>query len=168
MSDTTSKEFRNALASAIKYHVESNGLNGVSASKIVGIANSRMSQIIRGDVDKISSDALIDILGKFSYRFSSVIGSVDGHEFTLIPYEKGEWEKFDADLEANTVDGEPIPYVDGVVTLNGNEIVSSKDFTGGGYVAGKPCELAGVVSEGYVLINDDSADPDADRVIADG
>lgn len=90
MSDTTSKEFRKALASAIKYHVESNGLNGVSASKIVGIANSRMSQIIRGDVDKISSDALVDILGKFNYRFSSVIGSVDGHEFTLTLAEQGE------------------------------------------------------------------------------
>lgn len=83
MSDTTSKEFRKALASAIKYHVESNKLNGVSASKIVGIANSRMSQIIRGDVDKISSDALIDILGKFGYRLGTVVGSVAGHEFSL-------------------------------------------------------------------------------------
>lgn len=85
MSDTTSKEFRKALASAIKYHVESNGLNGVSASKIVGIANSRMSQIIRGDVDKISSDALIDILGKFGYRLATVVGSVAGHEFAFTP-----------------------------------------------------------------------------------
>jgi predicted XRE-type DNA-binding protein len=81
MSDTTSKEFRKALASAIKYHVESNKLNGVSASKIVGIANSRMSQIIRGDVEKISSDALVDILGKLGYRLDS--GATEGHEFTL-------------------------------------------------------------------------------------
>ena len=85
MSDTTSKEFRKALASAIKYHVESNKLNGVSASKIVGIANSRMSQIIRGDVEKISSDALIDILGKFGYRLGTVVGSVAGHEFAFTP-----------------------------------------------------------------------------------
>lgn len=83
MSDTTSKQFRKALANAIKYHVEANDLNGVSASKIVGCANSRMSQIIRGEVDKISSDALIDVLAKFGYRLSTVIGSTDGHEFSL-------------------------------------------------------------------------------------
>lgn len=85
MSDTTSNQFRKALASAIKYHVDTNKLNGVTASKIVGCANSRMSQIIRGEVDKISSDALIDVLAKFGYRLATVVGSVAGHEFALTP-----------------------------------------------------------------------------------
>ena len=105
MSDTNSKDLRAALARAIKFHCEANGLNGVSGGKLAGIANSRMSQILRGDVEKISSDALFDILTRIGpYDFSSVIGSNDGHEFTLKLYEKGECESFDADLEANTVD----------------------------------------------------------------
>ena len=83
MSNTNHKDLRAALASAIKFHCEANGLNGVSAGKLAGIANSRMSQILRGDVEKISSDALVDIAGSLGYRLTSVIGSNDGHEFAL-------------------------------------------------------------------------------------
>ena len=43
-----------------------------------------MSQILRGDVEKISSDALVDIAGSLGYRLTSVIGSNDGHEFALV------------------------------------------------------------------------------------
>lgn len=83
MSNTNSKDLRAALARAIKFHCEANGLNGVSGGKLAGIANSRMSQILRGDVEKISSDALVDIAGSLGYRLTSVIGSNDGHEFAL-------------------------------------------------------------------------------------
>ncbi len=84
MINTNYKDLRAALARAIKFHCEANGLNGVAAGKLAGIANSRMSQILRGDVDKISSDALFDILTRLGqYDFSSVIGSNDGHEFSL-------------------------------------------------------------------------------------
>lgn len=145
MSDTTSKQFRKALASAIKYHVDTNKLNGVTASKIVGCANSRMSQIIRGEVNKISSDALIDVLAKFGYWLSTVIGSTDGHEFTLMPYEKGEWEKFDKDLDENSVNSQYAP----------DPVVTEKWDSG---ELGRDDESATVVV---------SADADADRVIAD-
>lgn len=140
MSDTTSKEFRRALASAIKYHVESNKLNGVSASKIVGIANSRMSQIIRGDVEKISSDALIDILGKFGYRLATVVGSVAGHEFAFTP-PGSHGEKF----EEKTV-----------AMPDGSMISVSEAYEIG--------ELA--MNESGDIVLADKVDPDADRVIA--
>lgn len=83
MTDSNSTALRGALARAIKSHVEMKGLNGVQAAKECGIANSRMSTILRGQVEKISSDALVDILGKLGYRLDSVIGATEGHEFTL-------------------------------------------------------------------------------------
>lgn len=83
MTDSNSTALRGALARAIKSHVEMKGLNGVQAAKECGIANSRMSTILRGQVEKISSDALVDILGTLGYRLDSVIGATEGHEFTL-------------------------------------------------------------------------------------
>lgn len=89
MTDSNSTALRGALARAIKSHVEMKGLNGVQAAKECGIANSRMSTILRGQVEKISSDALVDILGTLGYRLDSVIGATEGHEFTLTL--AGEW-----------------------------------------------------------------------------
>ena len=83
MTDSNSTALRGALARAIKSHVEMKGLNGVQAAKECGIANSRMSTILRGQVEKISSDALVGILGTLGYRLDSVIGATEGHEFTL-------------------------------------------------------------------------------------
>ena len=83
MTDSNSTALRGALSRAIKSHVEMKGLNGVQAAKECGIANSRMSTILRGQVEKISSDALVDILGTLGYRLDSVIGATEGHEFTL-------------------------------------------------------------------------------------
>lgn len=90
MTDSNSTALRGALARAIKSHIEMKGLNGVQAAKECGIANSRMSTILRGQVEKISSDALVDILGTLSYRLDSVIGATEGHEFTLTLAEQGE------------------------------------------------------------------------------
>ena len=141
MSNTNSKDLRAALARAIKFHCEANGLNGVSGGKLAGIANSRMSQILRGDVDKISSDALVDIAGSLGYRLTSVIGSNDGHEFTLMPYEKGEWEKLDVGLEG----AEEVELVDDEMIVVGKIIKpDDSDFH-----------------------NEVEVDFDADRVIAD-
>lgn len=78
MTDSNSTALRGALARAIKSHVDENGLNGVKAAALAGIANSRMSMILRGQVAKVSSDALADILGKLGYAIK-----VDGNEFAL-------------------------------------------------------------------------------------
>lgn len=90
MTDSNSTALRGALARAIKSHVEMKGLNGVQAAKECGIANSRMSTILRGQVEKISSDALVDILGTLGYRLDSVIGATEGHKFTLTLDEQSE------------------------------------------------------------------------------
>lgn len=142
MTDSNSTALRGALARAIKIHVEMKGLNGVQAAKECGIANSRMSMILSGQVEKISSDALVDILGTLGYRLDSVIGATEGHEFTLT-LDEGLGLPKDIDP--------PITYSQEPHTITPTASI-----------------VDGVISishtEGYL---EPEADPDAGRVIAD-
>lgn len=155
MTDSNSTALRGALARAIKSHVEMKGLNGVQAAKECGIANSRMSTILRGQVEKISSDALVDILGTLGYRLDSVIGATEGHEFTLT---LDEGLGLPEDIEPPVVDFQ----ADNYAVINDN-------------AEGKPFEvLVGTDKDGYVISSEvvmsnelEDSDPDADRVIAD-
>lgn len=104
MNDSNSTALRGALARAIKSHVDENRLNGVKAAALAGIANSRMSMILRGQVTKVSSDALVDILGAFGYALHT-----DGNGFELVPSEsptmKEGWAMDKAgELRANSPD----------------------------------------------------------------
>lgn len=83
MTDTNASTLRNALAAAIKSHVTSNGLKAKDAAEAAGVQYSRLSQILRGDVAKISSDALVNVLGGFGYRLTGITGSGNGTEIVL-------------------------------------------------------------------------------------
>lgn len=83
ITDTNATTLRNALAAAIKNHVTSNGLKAKDAAEAAGVQYSRLSQILRGDVAKISSDALVNVLGGFGYRLTGITGSGDGTEIVL-------------------------------------------------------------------------------------
>lgn len=83
MTDTNATTLRNALATAIKNHVTSNGLKAKDAAEAAGVQYSRLSQILRGDVAKISSDALVNVLGGFGYRLTGITGSGNGTEIVL-------------------------------------------------------------------------------------
>lgn len=139
MTDSNSTALRGALARAIKSHVEMKGLNGVQAAKECGIANSRMSTILRGQVEKISSDALVDILGTLGYRLDSVIGATEGHEFTLTLDEGLGLPK---DIEPPV---DPVTDKKEVEALEFDSVYEAEELP-----------------NKYI-----EADPDADRVIAD-
>lgn len=142
MIDSNSTALRGALALAIKSHVEMKGLNGVQAAKECGIANSRMSTILRGQVENISSDALVDILGTLGYRLDSVIGATEGHDFTLTLDEGLGLPK---DIEPHiTYSQEPHTITPTAAIVDGAISISH--------------------TEDYL---EPEADPDADRVIAD-
>lgn len=83
MTDTNATTLRNALAAAIKNHVTTNGLKAKDAAEAAGVQYSRLSTILRGDVAKISSDALVNVLGGFGYRLTGITGSGDGTEIVL-------------------------------------------------------------------------------------
>lgn len=83
MTDTNSTTLRNALAAAVKNHVESNGLTAKDAAAAVDVQLSRFYQVLRGEVSKISSDALVNMLGGLGYRLTAINGSGDGTEIVL-------------------------------------------------------------------------------------
>lgn len=186
MTDNNSTALRGALARAIKSHVEMKGLNGVQAAKECGIANSRMSTILRGQVEKISSDALVDILGTLGYRLDSVIGATEGHEFTLT-LDEGLGLPKDIEppfeyREGNSVLKNDGLHVDGVHVLGDIKsedrnwsLNKSGEFKVNQAEDGKPFEvLVGTMKDGKVISSEvvmsnelEDSDPDADRVVAD-
>ena len=146
MTDSNSTALRGALARVIKSHVEMKGLNGVQAAKECGIANSRMSTILRGQVEKISSDALVDILGTLGYRLDSVIGATEGHEFTLT-LDEGLGLPKDIEPPVNPIE-DLRPHIEEYAEANGLEVDHDS------------------IDAAVQYVEQDS-DPDADRVIAD-
>lgn len=83
MESNNSNTLRAALASAIGTHVKSMGVTAKDAAAAIGMQYSRLSQIIRGDVKNVSSDAMVNILGSFGYRMTGINGSGNGTEIVL-------------------------------------------------------------------------------------
>ena len=147
MTDTNATTLRNALASAIKTHVADSGLNAKDAAAKSGVQLSRLYQVLRGDVEKISSDALVNILGGFGYRLTGINGSGNGTEIVL-SLDKSE--------------SQVLPEIEKPDFPN-NEIEAGKPF---------PVEVGHVVDaelvpDAVVMSDELGADPDADRVVAD-
>ena len=83
MTDTNAITLRSALAAAVKKHVEDAGLTHRQASEQSKVQYSRLCQVMRGEVGKISSDALVNMLGEFGYRLTGIVGSGEGTEIVL-------------------------------------------------------------------------------------
>lgn len=139
MTDTNATTLRNALAAAIKNHVTSNGLKAKDAAEAAGVQYSRLSQILRGDVAKISSDALVNVLGGFGYRLTAITGSGDGTEIVL---------------SLDKAEGQVLPEID--------KPVYSRDA---GEECRSPCDpVSPYVADAQGLHD---VDPDKNRVVAD-
>ena len=153
MTGTNATTLRNALATAIKNHVTSNGLKAKDAADAAGVQYSRLSQILRGDVAKISSDALVNVLGGFGYRLTGITGSGDGTEIVL-SLDKAEGQAL-PEIEApaasytlNVVEDEK-----GAIKADGMKILPETAIS-----------VDGGISVGYEYVE---ADPDAGRVVSD-
>ena len=136
MTDTNSTTLRNALAAAVKNHVESNNLTAKDAAATVDVQLSRFYQVLRGEVSKISSDALVNMPGGLGYRLTSINGSGDGTEIVLsldkaekvLPeIEKPDFPKNEVEARkpipvevGHVVDGELVP--DGIVLSDSLEV----------------------------------------------
>lgn len=83
MTDTNAITLRNALAAAVKKHVEDTGLTHRQASEQSKVQYSRLCQVMRGEVSKISSDALVNMLGEFGYRLTDAAYSDNGTDIVL-------------------------------------------------------------------------------------
>lgn len=70
MTDTNSTTLRNVLSAAIKSHISESGLSMKDAAALAGVHLSRLYQVTRGDVSKVSSDAMANILQRFGYKLT--------------------------------------------------------------------------------------------------
>lgn len=155
MTDTNSTTLRNALAAAVKNHVESNGLTAKDAAAAVDVQLSRFYQVLRGEVSKISSDALVNMLGGLGYRLTAINGSGDGTEIVL-SLDKAEKvlpeiEKPTASYTLNVAEDE-----NGALKVDGMKIVAAD----GSWNASKDGPFRVVDGQAEV-------DPDAGRVVND-
>lgn len=154
MTDTNATTLRNALASAIKSHVADSGLTAKDAAAKSGVQLSRLYQVLRGDVEKISSDALVNILGGFGYRLTGINGSGKGTEIVL-SLDKAEGQvlpEIEAPTASYTLD--VVKDEDGAFKADGMKIVAAD----GSWEASKDGSFR--VVDGQVEF-----DPDAGRVV---
>lgn len=154
MTDTNSITLRNALAAAVKNHVESNGMTAKDAAAAVDVQLSRFYQVLRGEVSKISSDALVNMLGGLGYRLTAINGSGDGTEIVL-SLDKAEKvlpeiERPTASYTLNVAEDDS-----GALKVEGMKIVAAD----GSWEASKDGPFR--VVDGQVEV-----DPDAGRVVA--
>lgn len=144
MTDTNSNTLRNALAAAVKNHVEANGLSAKDGSQLADVQLSRFYQVLRGEVGKISSDALVNMLGNFGYRLTGINGSGNGTEIVL-----------SLDKAENV-----LPEIEG-----------PSGFHNGGYIPNPPkYQVVGLISPGSTINpsqNNADFDPDFDRVVSE-
>lgn len=146
MTDTNATTLRNALGAAIKTHVTTNGLKAKDAAEIAGVQYSRLSTILRGDVSKVSADALVNILAGFGYRVTGIVGSGDGTEIVL---------------SLDKAEGHVLPEI-----AKPEIYGATHDMSGAVDEIG---QIEGHVDcrEAFGNSGDFEADPDANRVVAD-
>jgi len=53
--------------------IETRGLTQASAAKLLGVTQPRISDLMRGKIDRFSIDTLIEMLGRAGARVSFVI-----------------------------------------------------------------------------------------------
>lgn len=83
MIEPNSTTLRTSLAAAVKRHMDSSDMTMRQVANQHGIQYSRLCQMCRGDVGRISSDAIVDVLGSFGYRITGIVGSDEGTEIVL-------------------------------------------------------------------------------------
>lgn len=159
MTDTNATTLRNALAAAIKSHVADSGLTAKAAAAKSGVQLSRLYQVLRGDVDKISSDALVNILGGFGYRLTGINGSGNGTEIVL-SLDKAEGQVL-PEIESPQ---QPYEVGDTVQSADGDRWTLGK---GGEFrVAADGFAVAAEATADLAEAIEAECDPDAGRVVS--
>jgi len=59
---------KSKLMSEIESYIKDNGLTQEQAAKLMGVTRPRISDVIRGKIDKFTIDALVDMLAKAGHH----------------------------------------------------------------------------------------------------
>lgn len=60
--------------SDIESYIKDNGLTQEQAAKIMGVGRPRISDVVRGKIDKFTIDALIDMLTRAGHHVNIIVG----------------------------------------------------------------------------------------------
>lgn len=173
MTDTNATTLRNALAAAVKNHVEANGLSAKDGADLADVQLSRFYQVLRGEVGKISSDALVNMLGNFGYRLTGINGSGEGTEIVL------SLDKAEKVLPEIDKPQQPYEVGDVVQAENGRwkmdksgelRVVNDNDVGNAFPIGIGTMDVQGNVKEFKVVMSDSEEavfDPDFDRVVSE-
>lgn len=66
-------KIRAALMRAIEKHIENNNLTQAAAAKLMGVYQPRVSDLLKGKIDKFTIDMLVNMLAKAHVSVSLVI-----------------------------------------------------------------------------------------------
>ncbi len=118
---------------------------------------SRFYQVLRGDVEKISSDGLVNILGGFGYRLTGINGSGNGTEIVL-SIDKAE---------------KVLPEIEKPVEIIAGSTVEDGGFVRASMILKDPSAIKMAISSptigysGPSIDSDSTFDPDFDRVVSE-
>ena len=65
---------RSALMTALKGHIEENGLTQKQAAKVFGVTQPRISDLMRGKIDLFAIDSLVNMIGAAGLHVKVQIG----------------------------------------------------------------------------------------------
>jgi len=65
---------KSRLMSDIESYIKDNGLTQEQAAKIMGVGRPRISDVVRGKIDKFTIDALIDMLTRAGHHVNIIVG----------------------------------------------------------------------------------------------
>ena len=63
-------KLRSALMLALKHHIERGGLSQIEAARVFGVAQPRISNLMRGKIDLFGIDMLVNMLATAGLRVS--------------------------------------------------------------------------------------------------
>ena len=67
-AEAENMKLRSSLMTALKDHIDREGLNQSQAAKLLGVTQPRVSDLVRGKIDLFSLDTLVNMLASAGLR----------------------------------------------------------------------------------------------------
>jgi len=74
LGESEKLNIKSRLMSDIESYIKDNGLTQEQAAKIMGVGRPRISDVVRGKIDKFTIDALIDMLTRAGHHVNIIVG----------------------------------------------------------------------------------------------
>lgn len=69
-AEAANLQLRSRLMAELKTVIERSGMTQVEAAKLLGVHQSRISDLVRGRIDRFSADILVNLLARIGFQVS--------------------------------------------------------------------------------------------------